>query len=297
LHDAAEPWALGPGSVAAAQASAAHSSGGVRGGLRRGRLPHFLVIGAQKAGTTSLDVNLRTHPGIELVPNFHAECRGWVNTKETHFFTGWGATFFNLNTLDDYTALFNNGGKLQGEVCPSYGAPAPIAAIAEAIPDVKLILICREPLSRVESAINHMMQWHAERADLQSFSGWNPSFSFEKNLQNELADPSMFGLLRIGLYADTMDRVLRRFPREQLLVLVAEEYRQDPQATYDRISDFLAVAPATISHRDSHVRKHTTQLTAEQRAWLSDFYRPHNQRFFELLGREVPSWGSTGPQR
>jgi glycosyltransferase involved in cell wall biosynthesis len=297
LHDAAEPWALGPGSVAAAHASAAHSSGVVRGGLRRGRLPHFLVIGAQKAGTTSLDVNLRKHPGIELVPNFRAEWKGWVNTKETHFFTGWGAKCFNVSTLDDYKALFNNGGKIQGEVCPSYGAPVPIAAIAEAIPDVKLILVCREPLCRIESAINHMMQWHAERGDLQMFAGWNPSFSFEKNVQNELADPSMFGLLRFGLYADTMDQVLRRFPREQLLVLVAEEYRQNPQATYDRISDFLGVSSVRINHKDAHVRKYTTRLTADQREWLSDFYRPHNQRFFELLGREVPSWGSTGPHR
>ena len=288
---------MGPGMVVNASSavprdSDTHPRGVLQTGSRRGRLPHFLVIGAQKAGTTALDLNLRKHPGIELVPNFRAEWKGWVNTKETHFFTGWGAQCFNLSTLDDYKAVFNNGGKIQGEVCPAYGAPVPIAAIAEAIPDVKLILICREPLCRIESAINHMMQWHAERGDLQRFSGWNPSFSFEKNLQNELADPSMFGLLRIGLYADTMDQVLRRFPREQLLVLVAEEYRQDPQATYDQIADFLAVAPAKISHKDSHVRTYTTRLTAEQRAWLSDFYKPHNQRFFELLGRDVPSWSS-----
>ena len=78
---------------------------------------------------------------------------------------------------------------------------------------------------------------------------------------------------------------------------MAEEYRQNPQATYDRISDFLGVSSVKINHEDAHVRKYTTRLTAEQRAWLSDFYRPHNQRFFELLGREIPSWDTAGPHR
>jgi O-antigen biosynthesis protein len=295
VHDAAEPWALGPGIPAAAQASAAHSRGVVRADSRRGRLPHFLVIGAQKSGTTALDVNLRKHPGIELVPHFKSSWLGWENTKETWFFNA-TAPRFGLTTLDDYAALFNDNTKLQGEVCPSYDRPRPLASIAEAIPDAKLILICREPVSRLESSVNHMMQWHAECHDMDDFFGWSPLRSLEANLQAELADASSLGLLQMGLYADTVQRVLNRFPPEQLLILVAEEYRQNPQATYDRIAEFLGLRPATISHEDAHVRKYTTRLTAEQRAWLSDFYRPHNQRFFDLLGRQIPSWGTDYPR-
>ena len=296
VADAAEPWALGPGSAAAAHASVTPSRGVVHAGARRGRLPHFLVIGAQKSGTTALDVNLRKHPGIELVPHFKSSWLGWENTKETWFFNA-TAPRFGLTTLDDYAALFNNNNKLQGEVCPSYDRPRPIASIAEAIPDAKLILICREPVSRLESSLNHMMQWHAECPDMDDFFGWSPLRSFEANLQAELADAGSLGLLQMGLYADTVQRVLSRFPPEQLLILVAEEYRQNPQATYDRIASFLGLRPTRISHEDAHVRKYTTRLTAEQRAWLSDFYRPHNQRFFDLLGREIPSWGSVGPHR
>jgi hypothetical protein len=162
--------------------------------------------------------------------------------------------------------------------------------IAEAIPDAKLILICREPVSRLESSVNHMMQWHAECPDMDDFFGWSPLRSFEANLQAELADAGSLGLLRMGLYADTVQRVLSRFPPEQLLILAAEEYRQNPQATYDRIAEFLGLRPVRINHEDAHVRNYTTRLTAEQRAWLSDFYRPHNERFFDLLGREIPSW-------
>ena len=296
VHDAAEPWALGPGSAAAAQASVAPSRGVVHAGSRRGRLPNFLIIGAQKSGTTALDVNLRKHPRIELVPHFKSSWLGWENTKETYFFNA-TASRFGLTTLDDYAALFNDNTKLQGEVCPTYDSPVAITSIAEAIPGARLIFICREPVSRIESAINHMLQWHSESPDLKRFGTWNPSLAFDVNLQGELADPSRHGLLRMGLYADTVQRVLNRFPPEQLLILVAEEYRQNPQATYDRIADFLGLRPTRISHEDAHVRKYTTRLTAEQRAWLSDFYRPHNQRFFELLGREIPSWDTAGPHR
>jgi O-antigen biosynthesis protein len=295
VADAAEPWALGPGSAAAAQASVPPSRGVVRAGARRGRLPHFLVIGAQKSGTTALDVNLRKHPSIELVPHFKSRWLGWENTKETWFFNA-TAPRFGLTTLDDYAALFNDNNKLQGEVCPSYDRPRPIASIAEAIPDAKLILICREPVARLESSLNHMMQWHAECPDMDDFFGWSPLRSFEANLQAELADAGSLGLLQMGLYADTVQRVLNRFAPEQLLILVAEEYRQNPQATYDRIAEFLGLRPTRISHEDAHVRKYTTRLTAEQRAWLSDFYRPHNQRFFDLLGRQIPSWESAALQ-
>jgi glycosyltransferase involved in cell wall biosynthesis len=287
-----EPWAMGPG-MTVTPGTASDRPGDRRGVLRpssrRGRLPHFLVIGAQKAGTTALDINLRKHPGIELVPKFKGSWLGWENTKETWFFNSVEPRF-GLVTLDDYAAVFNDNGKLQGEVCPTYDRPRPVASIADAIPDAKLILICREPVSRLESAVNHMMQWHSECTEMDDFFGWSPLRSFEANLQAELADASSLGLLRMGLYADSVQRVVNRFAPEQLLILVAEEYRQDPQATYDRIAEFLGLRPVKIDHEDAHVRKYSTRLSAEQRAWLADFYRPHNQRFFEILGREIPSW-------
>lgn len=114
--------------------------------------------------------------------------------------------------------------------------------------------------------------------------------TFDENLQRELAHESRFGLLRTGIYADSIARVLQRFPREQLLVLVAEEYRRDPQATYDRICDFLGVPSARLIHVDAHVREYTAGLTAEQRERMVEFYRPHNERFFRILGRDIPSW-------
>jgi GT2 family glycosyltransferase len=277
--DSHAPWALNPSTRA--------ETAGPRG--RRGRLPDFLIIGAQKAGTTALHHNLGKHPSIELVPNFRGRFQDWDNTKETAFFSGGGGGY-GLATLDDYRALFNDNGRVQGEACPGYEDEKALAAIAEAIPEARLILICREPVARLESAYNHMMQWHGTNPRLRNFGWWDPARSFDENLRRELADPRRLGLLRTGIYADSIARVLERFRREQLLVLVAEEYRRDPQGTYDRICDFLGVPSVRLGHEDAHVRSYTAGLTREQREQLAEFYRPHNERFFRAIGREIPSW-------
>lgn len=260
---------------------------------RRGRMPHFLVIGAQKAGTSALHENLKKHPAIDLVPRFLAAKPGWVNTKETHFFAGHGAEF-GICSLEDYARLFNDDGTIQGEACPSYCTPAALERIATTLPEAKLIYVCREPVERLESAVNHMMQWRETWPELENFSSWIPSLPVEANIRRELAHPHAYGLLRMGLYADTVERVLRHFPRERLLLLVAEEYRAQPRMTYDTICSFLGVDRHDIDHTDEHVRPHTTTLSPEERRWLADFYRPHNERFFTLLGRNVSSWSPAG---
>ena len=285
-QDRREPWAINPGRNHTGPARMPSESR-----LGRGRLPHFLVIGAQKSGTTALHQNLQKHPAIELVPHFSVEKPGWKNRKETHFFAGHGEEF-GIRSLDDYARLFNNDGKIQGEVCPSYSAAAALERIAETLPDAKLIYICREPVARIESAVNHMMQWREEWPELQNFCSWIPNLSVEENLRRELASPSSYGLLRMGLYADTVELVLRHFPRERLLLLIAEEYRDQPQQTYDTICSFLGVERHEIDHKDAHVRPHTRSLSPEERSWLADFYQPHNELFFTLLGRDVPAWSS-----
>ena len=260
----------------------------------RGRLPHFLVIGAQKSGTTSLDVNLRKHPSIELVPNFHDSTDVWENEKETDFFGGWGKPR-GLRTLDDYRALFNDNGKLQGEVCPSYSRPQAIDDIATHVPDIRLILICREPVSRLASAINHLGQLYATSPTLAAWNAWSPTRTVEENMEEELTNPTRFGLLRYGIYADIIQMVWDRFGNDRLLILFSDDYRKDPQRTYDRIFGFLGLPSVPIAHRSVHQRRYDIHLTPEQRQRIDDFYRPHNERLYDLLGYRIPSWTKPDP--
>lgn len=105
------------------------------------RLPNVLVIGAMKAGTTSLHRHLDLHPEI-----------GMSERKELHLFTrpDW------RQHLDWYTGHFSSAAPVQGESSPNYtkrrlfpGVPARIAA---ALPEVRLIYILRDPVERMRSA-------------------------------------------------------------------------------------------------------------------------------------------------
>ena len=79
-QDRLEPWAIVPQPKPGRPREASSAPRG-----KRGKLPDFLVIGAQKSGTTALHSNLGKHPGIELVPHFCCEMPGWLNRKETYF--------------------------------------------------------------------------------------------------------------------------------------------------------------------------------------------------------------------
>ena len=262
--------------------------------MNTGKLPDFIVVGVQKCGTTALHTNLRKHPSLEITPNFIDFGRGYRDTKETDFFTAWSRF-----TLEEYRGFFNDNGKLQGEVSPYYVSGRMLDKIQTIVPHAKLILICREPVSRLESSFNHMQQFQSETT-LSNFTGWHQwsvQRSFEENLQEEMGrvpnlEVSGPGVVRLGFYADIVRRILDRFDRSQLKILVAEEYRQSPAATYREIAEFLGVPDMPIAHRDEHVRKKTWRLLPEQREILHEIYRPANQRFFELLGRDIPAWSA-----
>lgn len=295
--DQVAPWALSPvapppPAVDAGAGASVPAEVDVSRPPRRGRLPHFLVIGTQKGGTTALDNNLRKHPGIELVPHFRLQSDHWNNTKETHFFSGWGEAN-GIASIDEYRDLFNDNGLLQGEVCPSYESPTALESIANAIPDVRLILICREPTSRLASAWNHLQQERSRRKDFRGWHGWNPALPFETNFHAEIGDPDLHGLVRMGIYRDIIENVWRLFGRDRFLVLFSEDYRRDPQRTYDRIFAFLGVRSCPIRHRDAHVRSYQAGLTSEERKMADDFYRPHNERLYDLLGYRISSWAAS----
>ena len=257
-----------------------------------GKLPDFIVVGVQKCGTTALYNNLRTHPDLEITPNFIDFFWGDKNTKETDFFTPWSRF-----TLEEFKGFFNDNGKLQGEVSPNYVSEPTLDKIRELAPHAKLILICRDPVSRLESSFNHMLQFQHETTH-KNFTGWHHwsvDRSFEENLQAEIegfrrSKTSGPGVVRLGFYADIVERIWDRFDKSQLKILVAEEYRQSPAATYREIAEFLGVPDVPIAHRDAHVREKTWRLLPEQRMLLHELYRPENQRFFGLLGREIPAW-------
>lgn len=187
-------------------------------------LPNFLVIGAQKAGTTSLYRYLRDHPQVFMPklkePDFFVAERTWDRGVE------W------------YEALFAdaNGAPAVGEASTTYtmfpmyaGVPARIAKV---LPDVRLIYLLRHPIERMRSDYLH----YANPPRRAKFRGRE-----RRPVERALLEEPRY--LDGSRYAMQIERYLEHFPKERLLVITSEELRSRRNATIRRAFEFMGVDP------------------------------------------------------
>ena len=207
-------------------------------------LPDFLVIGAPKAGTTALHAALAAHPGLYMSaikePKFFLTDgpppdRGGPGDVQTYREHVWRRA--------DYEALFADAppGTLRGESTPFYfydrAAQRRIGAL---IPQVKMIVILRDPVERAHSNWTHL--WSAGLEPIGDFvracaeedarvaAGWAPFWHYT----------------RLGRYAEQLEHLLLRFPREQVCILRYRALLDTPALALDDICEFLGVHPGVI---------------------------------------------------
>ena len=245
-------------------------------------LPGFLILGAQKAGTTALYAYLRRHPGV-TGPSW----------KEVSFFDRhWarGERWYRGN----FPPRFRARAAAVGEASPSYlFHPLAPARAASLVPGAKLIVLLRNPVDRAFSHYQHEVALGREPLSFEDALDRE-----EERLAGELdrmrADPAYFShawwnhsyVLR-GRYAEQLETWLRPFPREQLLVLSTEELGADTEAAYARVLDFLGLAPHTLPSFPHVFRREYAPMPEETRARLAATFAEPNARLYELLGRDL----------
>lgn len=192
-------------------------------------LPTFLVIGAMRCGTTSLARYLGAHPEVFIAP-----------VKEVHYFDRnyeLGERWYR----DQFKGY--DGEPQLGEATQNYlYDPEPFERLADLLPDAKLVVSLRDP---VERAYSHY--WH------KVARGREP-LSFEDALDAEAArlasgDPEArdhFSYLDRGHYLPQLERVVSRYPREQVHVLLFEDLRDRPTETFQQLCRFLGVADDVV---------------------------------------------------
>lgn len=185
-------------------------------------LPNFLIIGAEKAGTTWLYGRLRRHPDIFM-----------PDVKELHYFNGKNsnlessASNFETQDLDWYKEHFKEAEEENaiGEATAMYLCdPEAPTQIHRAIPDIKLIACLRYPTDR---AYSHY--WMARGKG-------HTSISFEEVVQSREAR-----FIERGRYARQIERYLDYFERDQILILIHEEVFDAPSESLNKICSFLGV--------------------------------------------------------
>lgn len=183
-------------------------------------LPTFIVIGAMKAGTTSLYHYLRGHDQIFM-----------SRIKELDFFvteSNWsrGLSWYRHQFSGAEAALARGEASTLYTKFPEYqGVPERIAGI---IPDVQLIYVVRDPVVRLRSHYQHRVMTGAETAPPEVALLENPMY------------------LSCSRYAMQVERYLDHFPREQILIVRNEALRSDRQATVRGVYEFLGVDPTRL---------------------------------------------------
>ena len=256
----------------------------------RGRLlPDFLIIGTAKSGTTTLYGWLSEHPFIEPAVK-----------KEVHFFdydyyrgVDWYRSHFP--TEQARAAFEREHGRrfLTGEASPSYisheWAPS---RVAKTVPRAKLIVAMRNPVDRAYSQFQ-MSRREAEEP-LESFA--DAVAAEEMRLRDECdrsrADPrynswpiGCWSYLLRSRYAEQVERWFELFRREQFLFVKTEDLESHPQQTLDSVYAFLDLPPyANEQLAHLHVSPAYEPVPPAVRAQLAAYFRPHNERLYELLG-------------
>lgn len=171
----------------------------------------FVVIGAMKAGTTSVFEFLGAHPGVHAPRN-----------KEPHYFT----RGYRLPAAY-YRSLFRGRrpGQLNGEASPTYSwvrrYPQTPARLAADAPGVRLVYLVRDPIERLLSHHrHHVLLGQVEGGDLES-----------------LDDPDLWDR---GRYRETLEAFLRHFPRDRIFVADIDDLGRDDRGLR-ALLDFLGL--------------------------------------------------------
>jgi hypothetical protein len=197
-------------------------------------LPDFLVIGAYKSGSTSIQEALRAHPAIFLPakgPSFFAFDEATEIDRPLPVGT--------VRDWDAYRNLFAEAprGAVRGEVSPEYLAnPWACGRIRARLPDVKLVAVLRNPVERAFSDYLMYVRDGLEQED----------FGRALDLQEErrrARSPTGY-YVETGFYGRQLRPYFEAFPRKRIQVHLFEDFTADPDAVLRSLFAFLGVDPA-----------------------------------------------------
>ncbi len=242
-------------------------SGVVATGRRAGRrltassraLPDFLVIGAQKAGTTSLGRFLQHHPDIF-----------WVPRVEMHYFDrdydrglSWYRSWFDRRSVIEAHERRTGRPARVGEKTPAYLAlPDGPARVAAVLPEVRLVVSLRDPVRRAYSQWSMNTRTGRESLSFVDALAAEPERLAAVDLAGGVSGTAYLehGYAMRGRYAEHLERWLAQFDRSQLFVFRSEDLYADPTTWTTRLLGHVGVDPSVV---DGSAVPHTSADTGD----------------------------------
>lgn len=211
-------------------------------------LPDFMIIGAQKCGTSAMWHTITDHPDVAKTK------------KEKKYFTRNWAKGINW-----YSEMMVPG-KLNGDASPDYllSREAP-SRISGTVPDVKLIVSFRNPVHRAYSQYQH-----------------NKPKIGNNSFEEELDSKSEY--LERGRYAEQMKRWLSRFTLNQFLIIEFDSFKENNEAAFKKIGEFIGVDLTGFKAKKRYGSYQKMNPQTKER--LVEYYEPFNQQLYELIDQD-----------
>jgi Sulfotransferase domain len=257
-------------------------------------MPDFMIIGAQKGGTTSLYRYLVDHPAIAP-----------IYIKEPHYFDihynkglGWYRSHFPTSLEKFYVEHAHKIDFITGEASPYYMVhPLAPARVAKLLSNVKLILVLRNPVDRAYSQYQHQLRQPGveplsfeEAIDREEERLAGEQKKLTENPDYVSFNHRHYSYLTRGRYVDYIPAWMKLFPKEQFLVLKSEDLYRDPSAILKETFAFLNVPNMAIKEQKEEYTQFNkasyTKLDPATRQRLVEYFKSYNARLYEFLGRD-----------
>ena len=246
-------------------------------------IPDFLVIGAKRCGTTSLYQHLPEHPCISKSPH---DNMGFFNDN-FHLGVNWYKSFFPTTfTRNKIKSKF--GGFLAFDVTTKYMEEESTANnVYQTKPNMKIIIILRNPVDRAYSQYHLSVRQTAERRSFEDVVEENMNRLNKESHEHYEIKPKFSAkednYLKKGLYALQLRYWLKIFPRENILTVSTEEFESNQQIIYNKIFEFLNISKFEVKNTKKMQKGNYPPIKSETRNLLLDYFRQHNHELFELI--------------
>lgn len=254
--------------------------------------PDFLIVGAQRSGTTSMFKTLMQHPQV---------ARPFLRKGVHYFDIRYG------NGFDWYRGHFplapssrlrraGHGRPLTGESSPYYMFhPLAATRIAADLPGVRLIVLLRDPVLRAYSGHSHELGRGYETEPFERALELEPERICGER-ERMLAEPGYesrhwqhHAYLTRGHYYDQLTAIERLFGRDRLHVVDSHRFFTDPGPTFGAVLDFLGLPRHDAITYEQHNGRTRSPLSPQLRTRLEEHFAPHDERLAQWWG-QVPTW-------
>ena len=248
-------------------------------------LPDFIIIGTARSGTTSLFYNICEHPCV--IPAAYDEI-GFFDSNY-HLGLNWYRSMFPTKKHMEKVKK-NTEFAITGEDTPFYiWSPTVARRILKIIPNVKLIVLFRNPVDRAYS--NYHLGVRAGSENLSFEDAIQFELDSLKNSEIESDDdvkkytiPRSY--IAKGFYADQLKIWLKLFKSEQLFITSTEDFESNTENILNKIYDFLEIPQINLKNLEKHKVASYPPMKDETRKFLVDLYKTHNEELFEMISKE-----------